>query len=109
MIYNLILISRLSIDKILLVDNRRFQVNTVYLSAYSPVFERMFQIDMVEKHAKEVEIRDVKAEHFEDFLAAISPQRIQPNRCFEFMNNFISFNNLTIFSNQPKIKTEKLI
>ena len=91
----------------MLVDNRSFQVNTVYLSAYSPVFERMFQIDMVEKHAKEVEIKDVKGEHFEDFLAAISPQRIQPNRLFQILNNFsFKYNN---FFNPPKIKTEKLI
>ena len=42
----------------------------------------MFQIDMKEKYAEEVEIKDVKAEHFEDFLAAISPQRVHPNRLF---------------------------
>ena len=65
-----------------MVGDRRFPVNTGYLSAYSPVFDRMFQIDMKEKYANEVEIKDVKAEHFEDFLAAISPQRIHPNRLF---------------------------
>ena len=42
----------------------------------------MFQIDMKEKYAEEVEIKDVKPEHFEDFLAAISPQRVHPNRLF---------------------------
>ena len=69
-----------------MVEDRRFPVNTIYLSAYSPVFERMFQIDMKEKDESEVEIKDVKSEHFEDFLAAISPHRIHPNRLFSFLN-----------------------
>ena len=63
-----------------MVGDRRFPVSTTYLSAYSPVFERMFQIEMKEKDAEEVEINDVTPEHFDDFLAAISPQRIHPNR-----------------------------
>ena len=70
-----------------MVGDRRFPVNTTYLSAYSPVFERMFQIEMKEKDAEEVEIKDVTPEHFDDFLAAISPQRIHPNRLF-----YLTFN-----------------
>ena len=76
-----------------MVGDRRFPVNTTYLSAYSSVFERMFQTEMKEKNAKEVEIKDVKPEHFDDFLAAISPQRIHPNRLFylAFRRHYICY------------------
>ena len=68
-------------DKTLIVHGSRFPVNSVYLAACSPVFAAMFQNDMAEKTAKEVEIKGVStAEHFSDFLAAISPDRVNPNR-----------------------------
>lgn len=65
-----------------MVGNRRFPVNTVYLSAFSPVFAAMFGNDMAEKKATEVEIKDVEPGDFSDFLASFSPQPILPNRLF---------------------------
>lgn len=42
----------------------------------------MFQSDMKERNAREIEIKDVpSAEHFGDFLRALSPQQYYlPNR-----------------------------
>ena len=68
----------------LIVDGKRFPVNNIYLSACSPVFAAMFQLDMKERNASEVEIKDVaSAEHFGDFLLAFLPEQTSlPNRTF---------------------------
>ena len=67
----------------MVVNGRRFPVNTGHLSIYSPVFEAMFQCDMKERSSDEVELKEIEsADHFADFLAMISPQRILPNRKF---------------------------
>lgn len=63
-------------NKILLVNERKFPVNTTWLSICSPVFAAMFQVDMKERDAIDIEICDViSANYFEDFLAMISPDR----------------------------------
>ena len=70
------IISSLVCDKNLLVGGRKFPVSTAWLSMCSPVFAAMFQVDMKERAATDVPIGDVRsANHFEDFLAMISPGR----------------------------------
>lgn len=63
-------------DKNLVVNGRKFPVNTAWLSMCSSVFAAMFRTDMKERHAIDVPIGDVSsAQYFEDFLASISPDR----------------------------------
>ena len=72
-------------DKTLLVNGRRFPVNSGLLSVYSPVFAAMFNNDMMEKTMEEIELKGISpatSEHFGDFLDVISPKRILPNRLF---------------------------
>lgn len=67
-------------DVDLIVGDKRFPVNSIYLSACSPVFAAMFQLDMKEHNTREVEIKDVaSAEHFGDFLRALPRNSIRPN------------------------------
>lgn len=69
------------VDKVLIVNGREFPVNTTCLSWISPVFAAMFQSDMVERRNNKIEIKDVpSAEHFGDFLAALSATKYRhPN------------------------------
>ena len=73
---------RTETDKILIVDERRFPVNTHHLSVCSPVFAAMFENDMKESREAEVEIKDVaSSDHFAEFLRALSPnEQCLPNR-----------------------------
>ena len=76
-------------DVDLIVRGTRFPVNRAYLSACSPVFAAMFQSNMKEQNASEVEIKEVdSAELFEDFLRALLPQsNFFPNRIKNLINN----------------------
>ena len=69
-------------DKVFVVGDCRFPINSVILSAFSPVFAAMFRNEMAEKNATEVEIKDVEPHDFADFLsfATFSPQPTRPNR-----------------------------
>ena len=78
-------------NKNLLVNERTFPVNTTWLSICSLVFAAMFQVDMKERDAIDIEICDVtSANYFEDFLAMISPDRhLLINRRFLFFKDSI--------------------
>ena len=69
-------------DVDLIVAGKRFSVNNVYLSACSPMFAALFQLDKEKRNAPEIEIDDVvSAEHFGDFLLAFLPEQCSlPNR-----------------------------
>ena len=77
-----VLFSRIGANKTLIVNERRFPVNTHHLSICSPVFAAMFESDMKEKREEEVEIRDVvSSDHFAEFLRALSHNKqCLPNR-----------------------------
>ncbi|KAH7691298.1 BTB/POZ domain containing protein, partial [Aphelenchoides avenae] len=44
-----------------------------YLSVISPVFERMFAADFMEKNSEEISVADVIAEEFLEFIAVLYP------------------------------------
>ena len=74
----------------LIVNEKRFPVNTAHLSTYSPVFEAMFRSEMKERYADEVELKEIdSADYFADFLAIFSPspQRALPNCLFFVLKN----------------------
>ena len=91
----IITVFSLSTDVDLIVGKERFPINSVYLSACSPVFAAMFQSDMKERNAREIEIKDVQnSAHFGDFLRALLPQsNILPNRKlishFDLMETYV--------------------
>lgn len=58
-------------DVVLVVQSKRFEAHKAILSARSPVFSRMFQIDMVENRTNEVLITDADEETIGLFLQYI--------------------------------------
>ena len=48
--------------------NEEFYCHKILLSARSPVFEAMFQNDMIENHSEEVRIQDIKPEVVKEML-----------------------------------------
>merc|ERR1719234_2065896 len=52
-------------------DGEVFNCHRNILSARSPVFSAMFQVDMIENHSKKVHIRDVNKEVFSELLKFI--------------------------------------
>ena len=93
----------IGLDKVLIVNGHKFPVSSVCLSWCSPVFAAMFQNDMIERTSKEIEIKDVaSADHFADFLAALSPAEPRhPNRLTFF--TIISLQPSTISSSDEGI------
>jgi hypothetical protein len=67
-------------------EKASFTVPKVDLFRASPVFRRMFTVEMKEKASGKVEeIPDTNPEEFGDFLKAISPKQEHPTRRFDIM------------------------
>lgn len=63
-----------------LVGPETFRVSQHFLMAISPVFQKMFSIEMREKTLKEVNLEETNPDEFKAFLEAISPKQMLPNR-----------------------------
>uniref|UniRef100_A0A914HUC8 cytidine deaminase n=1 Tax=Globodera rostochiensis TaxID=31243 RepID=A0A914HUC8_GLORO len=64
---------------VLKVGLEQFTVSKHYLMSVSPVFHKMFSVDMLERAQGEVNLEETNAEEFSAFLEAISPKLAHPN------------------------------
>ncbi|KAL3090755.1 hypothetical protein niasHT_029974 [Heterodera trifolii] len=66
-------------EVVLKVGPEQFTVSKHFLMSVSPVFHKMFSVDMLEKAQGEVSLEETNGEEFSAFLDAISPKMASPN------------------------------